>query len=103
MTPALDHGLLRGIHAPVDAQQPRRSGAATLPPGGLERDGPTPGGEGGGEGPNRFYERDSLALQNRCNQRAAAFAMHKKTVSVQVDGRIRPGPRQMGALTSPSR
>ena len=35
---------------PVDAQQPRRSGAATLPPGGSERDGPTLGGEGEARG-----------------------------------------------------
>ena len=31
---------------PVDVEQPRRSGAATMPPGGSERSGPTLGGEG---------------------------------------------------------
>jgi hypothetical protein len=47
-----------------------------------------PWGVRGDAGPNRSPDRDIRALQDRCNTRAAAFEMHKKTVS-------RPGPRTL--------
>src|SRR5580704_1460934 len=65
---------------PCGAPQPRRSGAATVPPGGSERCDPAPGGEGGTRGRIATKDFDSQSLQHRCNRRAPAFGIRKKTV-----------------------